>query len=195
MPFLQPRKREIDVQYQVFGFVDGGFIREIAHKHNDDYYNPLVLVVKVIDNAIEYRIRKQARIARVTYYDASPDEPQDTTDKIRRYWDAVERLDDTHLGFGYLRGKKAQPRQKAVDTLIAVDMLVGAFTQIYTYAILITKDADYIPVIQEVQRRGCTVVLASTVDAPDYLIGVADRFVELQHNNEQSFFSPLLVPS
>ena len=60
-------------------------------------------------------------MGRVTYYDAMPDDGEEAD--LQKYWDAVELLEDVHLGFGALTGLKKRVRQKGVDALIAVDML------------------------------------------------------------------------
>lgn len=40
-------------------------------------------------------------------------------------------------------------------------MLVSAFTENYSTAVLVTGDADFVPVVEEVKRRGPTVVVAT----------------------------------
>ncbi len=65
--------------------------------------------------------------------------------------------------------------------MIAVDMLVGAFTNIFSVAILVAGDADYVPVVNEVRRRGVMVVGAGNEDCKqacvsDELKRAADRF-------------------
>jgi len=109
---------------------------------------------------------------RVIYYDARPDEGSSA--ELEEYWRAIELLPDTEIGFGVLRGRKR--RQKQVDTLIAVDMLEGAFTGLYQVALLIAGDADFVPIVQAVRRKGLMVVVAGAKESlADELRQAADR--------------------
>jgi uncharacterized LabA/DUF88 family protein len=115
-------------------------------------------------------------LGRVTYYDAWPDEEPQT--ELLEYWRQVEELPDTAVGFGALRGRPR--RQKRVDGLIAVDMMVGAFTGLFQIAILLAADADFVPVVEEVRRRGVMVVVVAVPRALAVeLRHAADRVWEL----------------
>lgn len=132
-------------------------------------------------------------LARVIYYDGRPDEEAELSSDLRDYWDAIELLSDTELGFGSTRRgtRRRPPRQKGVDTLIAVDMLVGAFTQLFPVAILIAGDADFVPVVNEVRRRGVMVVVAADEQSvSDDLRRAADRFIAIGSNLEATRFPP-----
>lgn len=48
---------------------------------------------------------------------------------------------------------------KGVDIALTIDMLRGAYMGLYDVAVLVTGDADYIPVVREVQRLGKNVYL------------------------------------
>ena len=90
------------------------------------------------------------------------------------YWRAIKLLPDTQIGFGALRGRPR--RQKRVDGLIAVDMMVGAFTNLFEVAILIAGDSDFVPVVDEVRRRGIMVVVAGVQESLAAELGrAADR--------------------
>ena len=87
---------------------------------------------------------------------------------------------DMHLGFGALRGLKRKARQKGVDAQIAVDMLVGAFSGLFDVAVLIAGDADFVPVVEEVKRRGVMVAVAASASSlAEDLLRVADRHVPI----------------
>lgn len=121
-----------------------------------------------------------APLTRTRFYDGIPDEG--AKDDRVRYWRAIELLPDTDLGFGAVRkglGRQG-PRQKAIDTLVAVDMLVGAFTKLFLICLLVAGDADYLPVVDEVRRCGVMVVLAGgpASDSRD-LKAAADRFIAI----------------
>ena len=134
--------------------------------------------------------RNNARLGRITFYDALPDDAKGKNPEREQYWRAIELLEDVHLGFGALRGLSKQPRQKGVDTLIAVDMVVGAFSSLFDIAILVSGDADFVPVVEEVKRRRVMVaVAASPKSLSESLRRVADRFIELPV--EEKFFKAM----
>ena len=125
--------------------------------------------------------RTELALHRVVYYDAIADDASVVSPEHQEYWRQIEILPDTHLGFGSLRGTRTdRPRQKGVDTLMAVDMLVGAFDKLFEVAVLIAGDADFVPVIREVHRRGILVVLAGEEKSTsDDLLRSCDRFVPI----------------
>ena len=100
---------------------------------------------------------RRLSLARIIYYDAIPDSGADPL--IQAYWETVELLADTEIGFGAVRGRPR--RQKRVDGLIAVDMLEGAFTKIFDVAILVAGDSDFVPMVNAVRRRGVMVVVSA----------------------------------
>ena len=115
---------------------------------------------------------------RMYFYDATDPVAGAPDPNIEQYWEAIERLPDTLLKFGAIRGKPR--RQKGVDILLSVDMLVGAFNKLFDVAVLISGDEDFAPLVSEVQRMGVSVVVAgvsSTVSSE--LRKAADRYVDL----------------
>lgn len=54
------------------------------------------------------------------------------------------------IGFGHML-KTDNYHEKGVDVLIATDLLVGAYENIYDTAILVTSDTDLIPAIEKVR--------------------------------------------
>lgn len=186
--------------YHAHGFVDGAYLRKLAEKSLVPLVDPRTLVSNVV-NSPEVQTwgslphtHGEVCLTRVIYYDARPDEDVEENKELRDYWSAVELLRDTELGFGSLRGgtKRKPPRQKGVDTLLAVDMLVGAFTGIYSVAVLIAGDADFVPVVNEVRRRGVMVVLASNEqEVARDLRRSADRFVPIGPGMALKDFPPL----
>lgn len=188
--------------YHAHAFVDGGYLRELARNREQPLINPRTLANNVVfDSRVQTwgtveTSGRSTTLARVIYYDARADEYSDTPKDLFEYWNAIELLNDTELGFGSLRGgtKRRPPRQKAVDTLIAVDMLVGAFSRLFQVAILIAGDADFVPVVNEVRRRGVMVAVAADERsmATD-LRRAADRFVPIGPGLEAKWFPPLEV--
>ncbi len=190
--------------YIAHGFVDGAYLRANADKADLAWVDPHRLVASV---ALQSVIQEwgdprsgphNAALTRVVYYDARPDAAEDTTKNLREYWSQIELLPDTHLGFGSLRGgtRSKPPRQKGVDTMMAVDMVVGAVDKLFDIAILIAGDADFVPVVREVRRRGVMVALAADrTTMSDDLRRVVDRFVEIGPGREppKNWFPPLFA--
>lgn len=184
-------------------FVDGGYLRGEAKRVGKPLVNPRSLAILIgFSNLVQQWTSPRAEddlksraqswsvgLARILYYDARPDSENETPPLIEEYWREIENLSDTDVAFGALRGRPK--RQKKVDGLIAVDMLVGAFTALFQVAILIAGDSDFVPVVNEVRRRGVMVVVAG-VDgslSPE-LRRAADR-VWIIDPNAQGYFPPL----
>lgn len=168
-----------------YGFVDGAYLRRLARENEIALPNPANVIAHVHGQAGKF-LGATLITSRIIYYDAAPDDDSEVPDDLRDYWDALELQPDTELGFGSLRGKaKRTPRrQKGVDTLIAVDMLVGAFTDLFPVATLIAGDADFVPVVREVRRRGVLVIVGAAMTQPqaslsDELRRAADRVVDI----------------
>lgn len=176
-------------RYHAHAFVDGGYLRRTAEQLGRGWVDP-----RAVSEMVTYRddiqtwgapglpVDRPIGLTRVTYYDCVPPEGERDPLGMLSYCRAVELLPDTELGLGVLRGGKNRDEQKRVDTQIAVDLVVGAFTGAYSVAIVISGDQDHIPAIQEVKRRGVMVVVAATRSIPGLapeLQRTADRFVEL----------------
>jgi uncharacterized LabA/DUF88 family protein len=186
----------------MYAFVDGAYVRAIANAHGDPPYNPRRLAQKQIQSCGAFG-NSFASLARVLYFDAEPDEP--VANDLADYWHIVESLEDTHLAFGWIRGKSNRrgPRQKAVDTLLAVEMVSGAYNKRFDVALLIAGDADFVPIVNEVRRAGPHVVVAAATDPTNQsrynysteLRRAADRFIELPNIRAdprfESYFKPL----
>jgi uncharacterized LabA/DUF88 family protein len=150
----------------VHAFVDGAYLRKRADELGEPWADPARIALQALAadmrNILERPVEVRSLLSRVTYYDALPPQGEPDPEDIDGYCKAIELLPNTHLGFGFLRGKPR--RQKGVDTLIAVDMLEGAYLKAYSRALLIAGDADYVPAIQAVQRTGINVVVAAVED-------------------------------
>lgn len=192
------------MSYHAHAFIDGAYLRRLAQ----DYDGPLAdrhsLAGRIGDNDVvqgwgrHFVKERPTALTRVLYYDADLDEAEPggiEPNDLEAYWNAIEMLPDTELRFGTVRGKggKRPRRQKGVDTLLAVDMLVGAFTQIYQVAILVAGDEDFVPVVQEVRRRGIMVVIAAgAASLSSELRRSADRMVAIERQGQLALL-PLRV--
>ena len=172
--------------YRAQGFVDGAYVRELAKECAGEGEPILPKPASLITfaagaAAVSDWIPRPALLAggihvqRTTYYDGRREKESEDDARLLQYWKAIELLEDTQLGFGMVRGKK-RPRQKAVDTLLATDLLVGAFTGTFEIAILVAGDQDFVPVVIEAKRQGVmVVVMAEENSLGDELRRAADR--------------------
>lgn len=167
-------------------FVDGGYIRAEAAKRGCSWPNPHLIASNSFAIAFRSTGVSTNVLSRITYYDALPDEGEPSPD-MARYWSTIERIDDCQLGFGALRGVGRKRRQKGVDTLLSVDMLVGAFERLFDVAILVAGDADFVPAVLEVKRRGVRVLVVGADGFAEDLIRAADRVIRLGSNGGPGF--------
>lgn len=174
-PFFTPQ-----TPAPTFAFIDGEYLRGYGASVQIPYPHPQRLVSRMM---IRFDIGYGDPL-RTSFYDA--ENASDTSDERRQYWDAIEALPDTDVRWGYLKHRKrssppdlqrARLEQKGVDVQIAVDMIVGAFEDLFTIALLVAGDADLVPAVHEVRRRGKRVFLCSNPSnaSPD-LINEADRY-------------------
>jgi uncharacterized LabA/DUF88 family protein len=72
------------------------------------------------------------------------------------------------IGFGQLLKTTEGYHEKGVDVLIAVDLLVGAYENIYDTAILVSSDTDLIPAIEKVHLKGKKIEYIGFSHKPSY---------------------------
>lgn len=113
------------------------------------------------------------------------------SDKIKAVRQALRELDFHPEVFKKESGKE---KAKGVDIALTKDMLSHAFLNNYEAAVLITGDADYIPLVTEVQRLGKLVYLAFFQSPGAGLSAdlrlVCDGFLPLDHYLFQPWPSP-----
>jgi len=166
-----------------YGFVDGAYLRMEAIKHSGhEFLDPRAVVLEAASGEGYWPLE------RTLYYDAipdpSPDGVQSKADEVRleKYFAAVEALPDTECRFGYVRGRPdgKRRRQKAVDILLAVDLLTRAHARLFGSVVLVAGDGDFAPLVHEVKRHGVMVLVAGFEGSvSDLLTTEADRFKQL----------------
>jgi len=73
------------------------------------------------------------------------------------------------IGFGHLL-KTDNYHEKGVDVLIAVDLLVGAYENIYDIIILVSSDTDLIPAIEKARRMKKKIEYIGFSHKPSYAL-------------------------
>ena len=74
--------------------------------------------------------------------------------QVRLFNHLSSRDQDFIVKQGYLMKNDGIYHEKGVDVKLAVDLLVGAYDNLYDTAILISSDTDLIPAIQKVKHLG-----------------------------------------
>lgn len=165
-------------------FIDSAYIREDLKRLG---ISPLFLPREIIRPLGNLHIDgRYLAVKRTTCYDAV-DEQAPTAQDHQCYLDAVSLLPDTRVKLGTVTGRKER-RQKGVDTKIVLDMMVAAQSRSIDYIALASGDADFEPVVQEVQRLGPKVlVLAFKRSLSSSLARVSDRVIELPENPDRKW--------
>jgi uncharacterized LabA/DUF88 family protein len=89
---------------------------------------------------------------------------------------------------GYLMRSDGAFHEKGVDVKIAIDLLAGAYEDMYDTAILISSDTDLIPAIQKVRQLGKKVEYIGFSHKPSYgLIKNANETRLLTKNEMEQF--------
>lgn len=98
----------------------------------------------------------------------------------QQFFAALQRIPYFEIRLGRLQRRGSTWVEKGVDVAIATDMLVLAFADAYDTAILVSGDADYARVVDELKRLGkhVEVVYVAASNAHE-LWTVADRRREL----------------
>lgn len=163
-PSIPDKIEVVGTAYRAQAFVDGGYLRLLAKALG----KPLPSAHRLCSSALHLGLpgrwlgRRGVELTRVNVYDASPDE--EPTEDLRAYWEALEHEVDTRMGWGYLRrSKKLGREQKGVDVLLAIEMMVGAVDNAYDVGLLVAVDGDFVPLLEEIRRRGKRVALAASV--------------------------------
>lgn len=69
---------------------------------------------------------------------------------------------------GYLMNNGGAYHEKGVDVQIAVDMLIGAYENLYDTAILLSSDTDLIPAIKKIKYMGKNVEYIGFAHKPSF---------------------------
>ncbi len=92
---------------------------------------------------------------------------------------------------GYLMQNDGIFHEKGVDVKIAVDMVVGAYENLYDTAILVSSDTDLIPALEKVKTLGKNIEYMGFSHKPSIaLISVATKSKLLDRSDIVSFETP-----
>lgn len=136
----------VDTSYLLASFYNSWEIGARAQLEID-----LPEVVATLGNMIESQLGHP--VHRQNWYDGIPDTGP------HRYQRALRTCDGVQLRTGQLIEWGERRTQKAVDTRLVADMVVGAMNKQVTDFVLVSGDADMIPGVQEATNNGIRVHL------------------------------------
>jgi uncharacterized LabA/DUF88 family protein len=171
---------------RVFAFVDGGHLRTAAAAFKVKMPDPMQLASRMLVKSRNDMSGRSAlgdidqfTLRRTHYFDGKPDDQDEVHADLSAFWTALKSIPDLEMGWGAVRGERR--RQKRVDTLLSVAMLVGANQQLFETALLLAADEDFVPVVDEVRRLGIRVILGAFESPKSHVSHVlarsADRVV------------------
>lgn len=109
-----------------------------------------------------------------------------------RYYDAVSKLPQVQLKYGYLQGGRKNPLEKNVDTQLATDMVAHAALGKYDVAILVANDGDYMSALKNTKQLGKKVEL---LFFKGYVSGALRKECDLLRRARRSYFEHIFSPS
>ncbi|MEX1252735.1 MAG: NYN domain-containing protein [Dehalococcoidia bacterium] len=146
-------------------FVDGGYVRaEMVDAGYSDEFDPRVVQRMIADHHEQqgYIVLGPYTTRRTLYYDAlDEDAPEEEQRRRRDYFRRLQSLPYTHVVLGEVRktGKKNRG-QKGVDVHLAVDALQAASSGVADVIVLVSGDADFVPLVRAVRNTGPFVFVA-----------------------------------
>ena len=139
-------------QERVSIFIDGSNL----------YYSLQDLKVKKIDfKKLVDLLTKDRLLVSVFYYNA----PLDISVDSKKYWeqqkffDALRRIPGFNVILATLRKHKRENgtyefEVKGDDIYLAVDLVSGAYENLYDTALIVSGDGDFVPAVKAIQKKG-----------------------------------------
>jgi len=144
-------------------FIDGGYFRNILPKYsNIDPQNDPKQIAKFIE-AIPYRIENFLRFQhsrletiRIYYYDGIVLPSDQNYNKNEQFFKDIKSNCTPKIPFELKYGRlidggKGKYRQKGVDVLLSIDLVVKAFQDHFDLAMLVAGDDDFVDAVKIVK--------------------------------------------
>ena len=168
-------------------FVDGAYLQCILDKYKKEYFENEDFEIDIQNLKSRFYPYK-----RLFYYDALPgkrssEKEEDYLDKRNKkqlFLDKIRLMPGCHVFEGTVKGENGKNRQKKVDVMIAVDMLLNTIRNNMQGATLLAGDLDFKPVIDALVQQGMyTKVICDKNSASKEFIQSADEHINLSINN------------
>ncbi len=165
------------------GFVDGGYLREVAKAAQVPLLNPFVVIFDACNRA-EWKTKVKNTLKNLIYYDASPKSNRVANNELLEYWRALAPSEVAQPELEFRRNwGLSQPRQDTLNNAIAEDVL--RCTRHCNLAILVARGSGLEVAVEEAKRQGLSVIIAGARDLGDKVnvlesvVRVADLFVRI----------------
>lgn len=146
------------------GFVDVEWVRHRASLAGGKFEDSGIKAA-LLHQDLKARSRS-SNYLRTYLYDAEyHDHGHANAEAQRNYLDDLDDTPGIQLRRGYLMDRRSL-EQKAVDTLLVLDLLTLAHRNAYHTALLVAGDRDFAEAVREVQRNGKRVILVVPEKAP-----------------------------
>ena len=101
----------------------------------------------------------------------------------------ILRKNHIDVSLGYILKANNYYHEKGVDVQIAVDLLIGAYEDLWDAAILVSSDTDLLPAIKKVRELGKTIGYVGFSHNPSFaLIRFSDSRTLLKKEDIELFF-------
>lgn len=136
-------------------FIDGS---NLYHNLKNNCIKPKIDFQKFIDKLAAGR-----KILRTYYYISPLDQKAELLayKKQQQFFNTLRKIPYFDLKLGRLEKRRTTYVEKGIDVNIAVDMIKHAHRKIYSTAILVNADADFVSAIEFVKELGCHVEVAN----------------------------------
>lgn len=174
-------------------FVDGNYFqRNVRELYPDKKIVQHVLADRFIRHLKSYHFPELApEFIRMYYYDAIPDDPAKEKPEHKELLNQLRIMNACEVRTGRVKTDgNGNPRQKGVDTLVALDMVSKAYEDHYDIAILVAGDDDFLDIVKAVKNAGKRVVgeffekhiSEELRQSFDYKVPLNSTFFENLHN-------------
>lgn len=164
----------MDIKERVAVFIDGS---NFYHGAKRNGFKPTVDF-----NKLSMELAKDRNLIR-TYYYTAPLNQKDNSEGYKNQQRFFQRLHNTNcltLKLGRLEKRDRTYVEKGIDVAIAVDMLSMAYSNSIDVFYLVSADADFVPVVDEIKRIGKKVFNVSFANGASYhLRNTCDGYVKL----------------
>ncbi|RLF01680.1 MAG: hypothetical protein DRJ59_05520 [Thermoprotei archaeon] len=157
MTVLVNQRQLFTIEKRAYMFIDGGYIRKIIKDKlkREDILQVARKYATFIRSLVGEASSFDVRVTRVLYYDANvrvEDDAERHKSRMKFFSDLEKKLPKFDVRLGTLVKLERGYRQKGVDTLLAIDMIVKAFLNHYDVAILVAGDRDFVSVVRAVKE-------------------------------------------
>ena len=141
------------------------------------YHNLKGNNIKTTFEEIIKKVESKRKVVDVFYYTALLDKSVDEEKykEHKKFLDKIKKIPDFKVVLCNLRKVVSEDGSvdfaiKGDDVYLATDLIKGAYEDLYDIAIIVSGDADFIPAIKLVQKKGKKVINAFFPKSSSYLL-------------------------